>query len=261
MIIPNTENVKIIIHTPKSLLKSQALGCVVYAHGGGVVSGSADMYRPVTAALAVETGTVVVSVDYRLAPETKCPDNVMDFYHALKFVRENHSKWNIDPDRLVISGESGGGYICFAAMIVLATKKETDIVKAAFPIIPMISDYFFSDPAAMTTEERFNHEGMKVMWKLIAKDLQADWTDPLLFPSKAPDSLLKEVPPTVIFSAEFDMFITETERMARRLRQNGRLLDLCTIPGIGHGSYLIPYLKCYRTFFDSYFQTCSSGIR
>ena len=84
-------------------------------------------------------------------------------------MRENHSKWNIDPDRLVISGESGGGYICFAAMIVLATKKETDIVKAAFPIIPMISDYFFSDPAAMTTEERFNHEGMKVMWKLIAK--------------------------------------------------------------------------------------------
>ena len=42
------------------------------------------MYKPVTAALAVETGTVVVSVDYRLAPETKCPDNVMDFYQALK---------------------------------------------------------------------------------------------------------------------------------------------------------------------------------
>ena len=66
---------------------SEALGCVVYAHGGGAVSGTADMYRPVTAALAVETGTVVVSVDYRLAPETKCPDNVMDFYHALKVER------------------------------------------------------------------------------------------------------------------------------------------------------------------------------
>ena len=57
---------------------------MLYAHGGGVISGTADMYRPVTAALAVETGTVVISVDYRLAPETKCPDNVMDFHHALK---------------------------------------------------------------------------------------------------------------------------------------------------------------------------------
>ena len=184
-----------------------------------------------------------------------------------QFVRENYSIWKLDPERLVISGESGGGYICFGAMVMLAQKKEANIVKAAFPIIPMISDYFFSDPAAMTIEERFNQESMKVMWKYIAKvggcrpgifsvitvqDLEEDWTNPLLFPSKAPDSLLKEMPPTVIFSAEFDMFITETDRMARRLRQNGRLLDLCTIPGIGHASYANPALKCYSTFYDSY---------
>ena len=74
----------------------------------------------------------------------------------------------------------------------------------------------------------------------------------MLFPSKAPDSMMKEMPPAVIFSAEFDMFITETDRIARRLRQNGRLLDLCTIPGIGHGSYLNPSLKCYKTFYESF---------
>ena len=51
----------------------------------------------------------------------------------------------------------------------MASNKETDIVKAAFPIIPMISDYFFSDPAAMTLEERQNEEGMKVIWRYIAK--------------------------------------------------------------------------------------------
>jgi len=230
----------------------QGRTCVVYAHGGGVVSGTAEMYKPVTAGLAVETDTVVVSVDYRLAPETKCPDNVIDFYQALKFVKENYTKWRLNPDRLIISGESGGGYICFGAMVMLAQRKEANMVKAAFPIIPMMSDYFFSDPASMTIEERYNQEGMKVMWKYIAKDLKEDWSNPLLFPSKAPDSMMKEMPPTVIFSAEFDMFITETDRMARRLRQNGRLLDLCTIPGIGHASYLNPSLKCYKTFYDSF---------
>lgn len=225
---------------------------MIYAHGGGAVSGTAEMYKPVTAGLAVETNTVVISVDYRLAPETKCPDNVRDFYQALKFVKENCARWRLNPDRLVISGESGGGYICFGAMVMLAQKQEANIVKAAFPIIPMMSDYFFSDPASMTSEERFNQESMKVMWKYIAKDLEADWTDPLLFPSKASDSLMKEMPPAVIFSAEFDIFITETDRMARRLRQNGRLLDLCTIPGIGHAHYLMPVLKCYKTFYDSF---------
>jgi len=252
MVVPNTNNIKIVIHTPKSLLNTEGRTCVVYAHGGGAVSGTAEMYKPVTAGLAVETSTVVVSVDYRLAPETKCPDNVTDFYQALKFVKENCTRWKLDPERLVISGESGGGYIVFGTMVMLAQRKEAKMVKAAFPIIPMMSDYFFSDPAAMTIEERFNQESMKVMWKYIAKDLKEDWTNPLLFPSKAPDSMMKEMPPTVIFSAEFDMFITETDRMARRLRQNGRLLDLCTIPGIGHGSYLNPSLKCYKTFYDSF---------
>ena len=54
-------------------------------------------------------------------------------------------------------------------MVMLAQKQEANIVKAAFPIIPMMSDYFFSDPASMTIEERFNQESMKVMWKYIAK--------------------------------------------------------------------------------------------
>ena len=48
------------------------------------VSGKAEKYQPVTAALAVETECVVFSVEYRLAPETKCPDNIQDFYNALK---------------------------------------------------------------------------------------------------------------------------------------------------------------------------------
>ena len=84
-------------------------------------------------------------------------------------MKENCNRWKLDPERLVISGESGGGYICFGAMVMLAQKKEANMVKAAFPIIPMMSDYFFSDPAGMTIEERFNQESMKVIWKYIAK--------------------------------------------------------------------------------------------
>ena len=86
-----------------------------------------------------------------------------------QFVKENCTRWKLDPERLVISGESGGGYIVFGTMVMLAQRKEANLVKAAFPIIPMMSDYFFSDPASMTIEERFNQESMKVMWTYIAK--------------------------------------------------------------------------------------------
>jgi len=117
----------------------------------------------------------------------------------------------------------------------------------------MISDYGWSDTDAMTVEERACVKlGIKLMWKYIAKDLDAQWSDPLLFPSKASDELIKKMPPTVIISAEFDIFLTETERMARRMRQNGRLLELISIPGITHGNYMDPSLTCYKTFHDSY---------
>ena len=63
------------------------------------------------------------------------------------------------------------------------------------------------------------------------QDLDQQWSSPLLFPDKSPESLLEKMPPTVIFSAEFDMFITETERLARRMRRAGKLLEFCCMPG------------------------------
>merc|ERR1711879_436108 len=59
-------------------------------------------------------------------------------------------------------------------------------------------------------EEQTNLTGMRASWKALAQDLEADWDSPLLFPDKAPKELLAALPPTVVISAEFDMFITET---------------------------------------------------
>ena len=124
-------------------------------------------------------------MEYRLAPETKCPDNVMDFYEALKvtnplfskeklvsififmcqYIHENCDKWNVDPEKIVISGESGGGYVTMATMVLLAQREESHLVRAAIPIIPMISDYFFGDKESMTLEERQTKEnvGLNIM--------------------------------------------------------------------------------------------------
>ena len=108
-------------------------------------------------------------------------------------------------------------------------------VKLALPIVPMLSDYFLTTSStSMTEEERANIAGMRASWKALAQvkpvmlftlcyyiltpfnaticlfsqDLETQWDSPLLFPDKAPKTLLADLPPTVVFSAEFDMFIT-----------------------------------------------------
>ena len=69
-----------------------------------------------------------------------------------------------------ISGEIGGGYITFGTMVMLAKNDESHLVRAAFPIIPMISDYGFSDTSAMTVEEGATVKlGITLMWKYIAQ--------------------------------------------------------------------------------------------
>ena len=166
----------------QSLANDKSKPCIIYAHGGGCIGGTASGYAGLLSHMAVDCGVVVFNVDYRLAPETRlasdpvwrlyryfrCPNNVLDFYEAVKYVTKNAEDLGIDPARIAIAGESGGGYICAGAMVHLARKEESHLVKLAIPVIPMVSDYSFSDPAAMTKEEAEGAGGQQKMWRLIS---------------------------------------------------------------------------------------------
>ena len=249
--VPTTHDgeyaVSVLVHTPKMLQDKPANAALIYAHGGGVVAGSASLYKNYLSSLAHDCGVVVFNVDYRLAPETKCPNNVLDFYSVLKYVTENASDLGIDHSRIAIGGESGGGYICFGTMILLARNEESHLVKLAIPNIPMVSDYSFTtDPASMTTEERDQAATQKIFWNCIANDMESEKNDPLLFPDKASDEMLSKMPPTIVWECEFDMFITEASRIAARLRAVGRLLEFVIIPGIKHASAFNAAFTCFE---------------
>ena len=104
----------------------------------------------------------------------RCPNNVLDFYEAVKYVTKNAEDLGIDPARIAIAGESGGGTLCAAAMVHLARMEESHLVKLAMPVIPMLTDYSFTDPAAMTKEEADNAEGQQKVWRLIAGPKASD---------------------------------------------------------------------------------------
>jgi len=234
--------VPVYVHRPKKLV-GEKNAAIVYAHGGGVIAGTAKMFGQHCCSMADTCGVIVFNVDYRLGPEAKAPKNVEDMYSALMHVVENAEGLKVDKSRIGLLGESGGGQLTCALSVMLAQKDQSHLVKVAIPCIPMVDDYLFGDIAAMTNEESNNAIMMRMVWNALAEDLKAQAQDPLLFPGKASNEILEKFPPTVMFEVEFDMFITEATRFANRLRAAGRLLDMVVVPGIGHADATDPKYK------------------
>jgi len=247
-------DVKVLVHEPKVLAGTASRRSLIWAHGGGVCAGSAKGLQGFLSRLAVHCNLVVYNVEYRLSPEVKCPNNIKDFYSCLKYVYSNAQKLGLDATRISIGGESGGGYICFGTMVLLAQNQLSHIVKLAVPVCPMVDDYSFTtDPLSMTSEERDSYLTMRAMWEMIAVDMEKQKQDPLLFPAKAKDELLASMPNTAIFTNEFDMFITETFRVAQRLKRANRLVEFVSIPGTKHASCIhYPALRAASAEMDAY---------
>ena len=89
-------NVPVHVYTPKTLANNTCNAAYIYAHGGGGVASTATLAKPWLDYIAVKCGVVVFNVDYRLAPEVKSPNNVLDFYECLKYIYHNASALNID---------------------------------------------------------------------------------------------------------------------------------------------------------------------
>jgi len=242
-------NVLSLIHTPKAMSKATQRPAIVYAHGGGAVSGTADLYKEYLSTMASVCGVVVINVDYRIAPETLAPNNVLDFYHTLKYVAANAEQLGIDSKRIAIAGESGGGYICTGTMVKLAQNNESHLVKLAIPIIAQISSYCYGPTGGMTKQELESNGLMKAVWRVVAgtDNIEEKFDDPFFFPGDVSDDIIAMMPPTIIWEAEFDIFITENFRFANKLRSAGRLLEFVVIPGGKHGSDLDPSKRCFET--------------
>ena len=241
-------SVSVLVHTPKKLDKEVANPAIVYAHGGGVIGCSASTHSRYLSKLALRCNVVVFNVDYRRAPETKCPNNILDFYEALKHIIRNSELMGIDKSRIAIAGESGGGYICFGTMVLIAQRNESHFVKLAMPIVPM------TDGDSFCSKNLFSiiNFNLRKIWTLIAQDIQEQKNDPLLFPGKSSDQILKSMPPTIIWETEFDIFIEESTRLADRLKSAGRLLEYVVFPGQTHESWINPRFECHESVFDAF---------
>jgi acetyl esterase len=207
---------------------------LVYFHGGGWVIGSVETYDVLCRALTNAAGCIVVSVDYRLAPEHKFPAAAEDAYAAAKWVATNAAAVAGDAARIAIGGDSAGGNL--AAVVALMARD-----RGAPSLVHQLLVYPVTDAACATVSYRENADGylltkaaMHWFWDHYTRS-DTDRNQVYASPLRAPT--VRGLPPALVITAEFDPLRDEGEAYAARLREAGVPVTVTRYEGMIHGFF------------------------
>lgn len=210
---------------------SAGLPGIFFIHGGGMIMGSIETENHKAAMLCETIQSIVVSVEYRLAPENPHPAQVQDCYEALVWMSKNAAELGFDTDRLAIVGGSAGGGLAIATALMA---RDQEFPKLSFQMAnyPMIDDRNETPSSKEITDVG--------IWDRKANIEAWDWylggknADEYAAPARAKD--LSGLPPTFIDVGELDLFRDEDIEFAKRLLQAGVTTELHVYPGAYHAS-------------------------
>jgi len=241
---PDGNAVKIRLIRPDG---DEVLACVYYIHGGGMVSGSIDdaIYRAWGRVIAAK-GVAVAMVEFRNAVYENSLDGVAPFpaglndcLSGLRWLSANAATLGVDPHRIVVAGESGGGNLTLAAGLSLKRSGELGIVKGLFALCPYLVGAYPDDRYPSTTEnngillETHNNRGV------VGYGVEAyEEKNPLAWPDFATTGDVIGFPPTVISVNECDPLRDEGIAFYRLLLQSGVAARGRTVLGTFHGADL-----------------------
>jgi len=225
-------DVPVRIYTP---VDAETYGLLVYFHGGAFFLGSLDTHDHVARALAIQTGYKVVSVGYRLAPESAFPAGLHDCYGVLRWAVEQGESLVWDGRNLAVAGDSSGGTLA-AAVAAMAHDDGFDRITHQVLFYPSLDLDFDVDRYASLRENAQGYgletAGLKP-FNAFYFESGADPADPLVSPIKRAD--LTGLPPALIVTAEHDPLRDEGELYGRRLIQAGVDATVSRYAGANHG--------------------------
>lgn len=230
---PDGQELRVRVHRPAD--QSGVLPCFYHIHGGGMILGSVDGEDPQMAVFVVNVGCVVVSVDYRLAPEHPHPAPVEDCYAGLRWVADNADELNIDPARVAVGGESAGGGLA-AATVLLARARGGPQVAFQYLIYPMLDDRNIT-PSSREFSGRWPgwpREMNLLGWEALLGDQSGgEDVSPYAAPARAED--LSNLPPAYVDVGGLEVFRDEDIDYAQRMMEAGVPVELHVYPGAFHG--------------------------
>lgn len=252
-LIPGPESdIPVRIYTPEG---DGPFPLLVYFHGGGWVICDLDTHDDLCRSLTNGAGCVVVSVDYRLAPEYKFPAAPLDCYAATKWAAEHAAQLNGDPTRIALGGDSAGGNL---------TAVVTQMVRdqGGPPLVFQLLIYPVTDIGIDTISKKENAEG----YFLTLEDMfwfrdhylnnKEEWKNPMVSPLLASD--LSGLPPALVITAEYDPLRDEGEIYGRKLKEAGVPVTVTRYDGMIHG-----FLSIASSFTQSQqaIKQCSEALR
>lgn len=208
---------------------------LLHIHGGGYILGSAEGSAPMLQRYASEAECVVVTVEYRLAPETPFPGSLEDNYAVLHWLVENSASLGIDPARIGVAGESAGGGHA-AALAIAARDRGGPAIAFQLLVYPMLDDRTGSSRPASPYIGEYIWRAEHNRWgwsSLLGVPAGSDEVPAGAVPARIQD--LSGLPPAFIASGALDIFVEEDIAYAGRLIAAGVPVELYIEPGAFHG--------------------------
>jgi acetyl esterase len=222
------------IYTPVKPRQTNGLApCLVFYHGGGWVIGDLDSHDVVCRKLADEGKLIVISVDYRLAPEHQFPAAVDDAIEAAKWIADNAKQLGIDPSRLMVGGDSAGGNL--AAVVAIAARDGNGPAIAGQVLIYPATDFAMTHPSHSEPETSLLLTHSVIRWFSNHYLGGADINDWRASPARA--TTLAGLPPAYVLTAGADPLRDEGDEYARRLKEAGVPVTYRSFPGQFHGFF------------------------
>jgi acetyl esterase len=215
-------------------------GGIYDVHGGGFVMGDLDGSHAANLALCRGVGVPVVTVDYRLAPETPFPGPLKDCYAGLVWFAEHAAELGVDPARIAVHGRSAGGGLC-AALALLARDRGGPAIAFQYLGIPELDDRLDTPSMrAFVDTPMWNRPNAVVSWDSYLGAGVPGTADvsPYAAPARATD--LAGLPPAYVSVMAFDPLRDEGIAYALALQDAGVPVELHLYPGTFHGSSLVP---------------------
>ena len=233
------------------IVEGNTFPILLFFHGGGWVTESVENYDRVCSRMAQATAHIVVSVEYRLAPEHKFPIPLEDCYAAAKALYTNQLILNTDPEKITIIGDCAGGYLT-AAVCLMARDRGEFTPRRQILIYPALGNCYTEESPYRSVHENGSDylltavkmEDYLTLYQRTAEDRQNPYFAPIL------EKNLRNLPETLILTAEYDPLRDEGEVYGRKLQAAGNHVEVYRIHGAFHGFFAlgIKFLHVQESF-------------
>ncbi|MDD4113234.1 MAG: alpha/beta hydrolase [Herbinix sp.] len=214
---------------------------LIFFHGGGWVIGNIDSYSNVCTNMAKQTGALVVSVDYRLAPEHRFPCALIDCYTVTREIFLDSTIFDVESENIAIIGDSAGGNLAAAVSLMARDRGEFNVSKQILLYPSTHNDH--SDETGFPSIKKNGYEYLLTSKRIrdymdMYISSEHDLNNPYLAPLIADD--LSNQPNTLIITAEYDPLRDEGEAYGKKLTEYGNKVDVFRMKDALHGFFVLP---------------------